>query len=218
MIEDKEKKIKETPDLTFKKKKYKMDLIPPSLIIARHFAAEQSAIEALEVKQEAAARELDEFIEENSGEEGLIDDPRNDKGSVTKAAAQEIKNQLTSIEGQPDGAEERASLHRCLELVAAETAATKAVKDARAALDVKVLAQYAKLTEAEIKTLVVDDKWFAAIWSALEGELQRLTQALATRVKELEERYTAALPVLVDQIDELSEKVEAHLKAMGVSC
>ena len=25
MIEDKEKKIKETPDLTFKKKKYKMD-------------------------------------------------------------------------------------------------------------------------------------------------------------------------------------------------
>ena len=30
IIEDKEKKIKETPDLTIKRKKYKMDLIPPA--------------------------------------------------------------------------------------------------------------------------------------------------------------------------------------------
>ncbi len=39
VIEDKEKKIKETPDLTIKRKKYKMDLIPPALIVARRFAA-----------------------------------------------------------------------------------------------------------------------------------------------------------------------------------
>jgi type I restriction enzyme M protein len=37
-IDNKEKKITETPDLTVKKKKYKMDLIPPALIVARYFA------------------------------------------------------------------------------------------------------------------------------------------------------------------------------------
>ena len=44
----------------------------------------------------------------------------------------------------------------------AESDAGKAVKEAQAALDEKVLARYAKLTEAEIKTLVVEDKWLAS--------------------------------------------------------
>ena len=38
----------------------------------------------------------------------------------------------------------------------------KAIKDAEAELDAKAYAQYPKLTEDEIKTLVVDDKWLAA--------------------------------------------------------
>ena len=45
LIQD--KKVKETPDLTIKKKKYKMDLIPPALIVARYFADEQTQIENL---------------------------------------------------------------------------------------------------------------------------------------------------------------------------
>ena len=56
IIEDKEKKIRETPDLTIKRKKYKMDLIPPPLIVARYFVVERAAIETLQVKQETAAR------------------------------------------------------------------------------------------------------------------------------------------------------------------
>ena len=57
IVEDRDKKIKETPDLTIKRRKYKMDLIPPELIVARYFADEQAAVEALQAKQEAAARE-----------------------------------------------------------------------------------------------------------------------------------------------------------------
>ena len=43
IVEDKESKIKETPDLTIGRKKYKMDLVPPALIVARYFAKEQAA-------------------------------------------------------------------------------------------------------------------------------------------------------------------------------
>ena len=54
VIVDKDKKIKETPDLTIKRKKYKMDLVPPVLIVARYFATERTVIDSLEVEREAA--------------------------------------------------------------------------------------------------------------------------------------------------------------------
>ena len=46
-----------------------------------------------------------------------------------------------------------------------------------------------KLTEAEIKALVVDDKWLAALDAAIHGEMDRVSQKLTQRVKELAERY-----------------------------
>ncbi len=92
IIEDKEKKIKETPDLSIKRKKYKMDLIPPGLIVARYFAAEQAAIGALQTTQETAARELEEFVEEHTGEEGLLGDAANDKGKVTKSGVKDRRS------------------------------------------------------------------------------------------------------------------------------
>ena len=58
LIQD--KKVKETPDLTIKKKKYKMDLIPPALIVARYFAEEQNFIDKLQAEQETATQTLAE--------------------------------------------------------------------------------------------------------------------------------------------------------------
>ena len=80
-----------------------------------------------------------------------------------------------------------------------------------------MLARYATLTEDEIKTLVVEDKWFASIQTAIEGEVQQLTQQLAVRVKELEDRYAKPLPMLGDEVAALSEKVDGHLEKMGLS-
>ena len=53
IVEDKDKKSKDKPDFIIGKQKFKADLIPPALLIARYFAAEQAAIEKLEA--EAAA-------------------------------------------------------------------------------------------------------------------------------------------------------------------
>ena len=91
------------------------------------------------------------------------------------------------------------------------------MKEAQAALDEQVLARYATLTEAEIKTLVVEDKWFAGIRGAVDGEVQRLTQGLAGRVKELEERYARPLPELEQEVEAFGKKVEGHLRRMGLS-
>jgi type I restriction enzyme M protein len=214
IIEDRDKKIKETPDLTIARTKYKMDLVPPALIVARYFAKEQAAIEALQAKQETAARELEEFVEEHTGEEGLLEDATNEKGKVTKGG---VKERLEAIQGEPESDEERDALVLCLQLIEAESEAGKAVKDAQAALDAKVLARYGRLTEAEIKMLVVEEKWFASIQAAIEGEVERLTQQLAGRVKELEERYARPLPELEEEVETFSDRVEVHLKQMGAA-
>ena len=212
IIEDKEKKIKETPDMTIKRKKYKMDLCPPKLIVTRYFTTEQASIEALQATQETAARELGEFVDENIGEEGLLADVTNDKGKVTKGA---VKDRLKTIKGELESNEEQAALTHCLALIEVNSKASKTVKEAQIALNQQALALYAKLTEAEIITLVVEDKWFASIRTAVEGEVQWLTQQLAGRVKELEERYANTLPELERNVEEFSKKSETHLKEMG---
>lgn len=213
VIDDKERKIRETPDLSIGRKKYKMDLLPPGLVVARYYAAEQAAIDALQMAADTAARELEEYVEEHSGDEGLLADALTDKGKVTRGS---VKERLKALSGEPESDDECAALARCLELIEAEVAAVWAVKDAQAELDAKVLARYAKLSEAEIKSLVVDDKWFAALRLAIEWEVERLTQRLAGRVKELDERYALPLPSLVKDLDSLGETVDRHLRSMGL--
>jgi len=212
VIDDKEKKIKETPDLVVKKKRYKMDLIPPPLIVARYFADEQAEIGVLQAKHDDAARELEEFTEEHAVEEGLLEGAMNDQGKVTRSG---VKERLEAIEDEPESDDEHAALERCLELMDAEAEAKKVVRDAQEKLDAAVLAKYAVLNEDEIKTLAVDDKWFTSIGAAIDGEVQRITQRLAERVKELEERYASPVAELVDSVEAFSSKVEEHLKRMG---
>lgn len=81
---------------------------------------------------------------------------------------------------------------------------------------VDVFTQYPKLTENEIKTLVVDDKWHATLKAAISAEIGRVTQQLANRVKVLEERYAEPLPELVQAVERLSSRVEEHLRKMGL--
>lgn len=91
------------------------------------------------------------------------------------------------------------------------------MKEAQDALDKAVFAQYSKLTEDEIRTLVVDDKWQATLKGAIQAEIERVTQQLANRVKTLEERYAEPLPQLIEEVEALSSKVDEHLKRMGLT-
>ena len=65
--------------------------------------------------------------------------------------------------------------------------------------------------------LVVEDKWLAALEAAIHGEMDRISQGLAKRVKELAERYEKTLPELTKNVEELEEKVKGHLERMGLS-
>ena len=210
-----DRQVKETPDLVIKKNKYKMDLIPPALIVARYFADEQAAIEMLQTKLAAAESELAEFFEEHTGEDGLLADATNDSGNITAGSVKARLKALTPDKTQ-DNDDEQDALEHCLSLLDAKSKAEKAIKESQLDLDTQVLAHYATLTEDNIKVLVVADKWVASIQSAIEGEVQRLTQSLTARVQELEERYARPLPALAHEVEVFDAKVAAHLKNMGV--
>lgn len=51
----------------------------------------------------------------------------------------------------------------------------------------------------------------------LLGELERTSQTLTGRIRELAERYAAPLPKLVGEVDALAERVDGHFRRMGAS-
>lgn len=106
-------------------------------------------------------------------------------------------------------------LRRWLELADRETALKRAVKEQDAALDTRAYEKYPTLTESEIKTQVVDDKWMAHLFAAVQGELDRVSQTLTGRIRELAERYATPLPTLVDEVAILAARVNGHLERMG---
>lgn len=155
---------------------------------------------------------MEEMDEEHGGEEGLLADAKNDKGKITRAS---VKARQTEIKRDKDAADERKVLDAYADLIEREAAAGKPVKDAQKALDAKVADQYAKLTEAEIKTLVVEDKWLAALAASVQGELDRVSQTLTGRIRQLAERYATPLPRLAEEVETLATRVDDHLKKMG---
>jgi type I restriction enzyme M protein len=202
-------KLKETPDLIINKAKYKAELIPPALIVQRYFADEQREIDALQATADASTQELEAYIEEHAVEEGLLEAALNDSGKVTKAS-------VTARQKHATDADEIKALSQVKKLLETEADNKSLVKITQEALDKQVFQQYPKLTEAENKTLVVEDKWLATLEANIVAEIERVTQQLANRVKTLEERYETPLPELTQQVETLSAKVDEHLKKMGL--
>lgn len=103
-----------------------------------------------------------------------------------------------------------------LELLDEQNNLRSRIREAYAALDKRAYDKYPALSAEEIRTLVVDDKWMTALAASVESELERISQVLTNRIRQLAERYETPLPELVDRVAELSARVEEHLERMGV--
>ena len=212
IIEDKTKKTKTRPDLIVGRKKYQAELIPPALVIARYYAKDQAAIEALEAGIATVQQQIEEIAEEHGGEGGLLEDAKNDKDKLTKAS---VTARLKDIKSDKDAADERKVLKEYLQLSEEESDTSAKLKAAQESLMEKVFAKYGQLTVDDIKTLVVEDKWLSTLASAVQGELDRVSQTLTGRIRLLAERYATPLPQLTDEVEQLAARVDKHLKKMG---
>lgn len=192
-----------------KDKGWACDLLPRSYIVARYFAAEQAALDARRSELETLSARIAELQEEHSTEDAAF-------SGFDKITAAEVKERIAEIGNDPDAAEELAVLQRWLAWSRQEADLKKAVKTADAALDQKAFDRYATLTGADIQTLLIEDKWLPPLAQAVQGELDRVSQSLTGRIRQLAERYATPLPALEEELQALSARVQAHLQKMGV--
>ena len=197
------------------KRRFKSDLIPAMILIARYFVAEQKAIEAIEGELATVEQQLDEQKEEQGGEDGLLAEVIEGEGDKQKITGKALKARIKEIGNDPEFADERKALEDYAALLDKQANAKSRLKAAQEDLDAKLDAKYPKLTDDEIKTLVVDDKWLATLAAAAQRELDRVSQTLTGRIRQLAERYATPLPQLTDAVTVLATRVDGHLKKMG---
>lgn len=184
------------------------DMIPKSLVINRYLSDDQQAIDDLAVELENLQSQKTEMEEEHGGEEGPFSElEKINKASIT-ARLKEIKNEL-------DVGDEQEILKSYLNLLEKEALAKKDIKKAQSELDDKLQGLYLKFSEEQIKQLMIEDKWISAIEKNIHSEMDRISQRLTQRIKELAERYETPLSVLNHQAEELENAVNAHLQKMG---
>ena len=205
--------LKEVRNKTGKVIDYICELIPKELIINRYFQAEKAEIENLETKKDDIVRQMEELQEEHGGEEGLLEEVTNDSGKITKA---NVNERIKKIKNDATFADELKVLKAYLKLIEQEAEISKQIKVLTEFLDKYVLIKYGNLTQDEIKSLVVDEKWMPTLQQAINSEMDRISQRLAQRIKELAERYEMPLPDLTSRVDELTSRVEVHLEKMGM--
>jgi type I restriction enzyme M protein len=206
---------KESHDYKRGKRRFKSELIPAALLIARYFPGEQAAIEKINGELNGLELQLEELKEEQGGEGGLLEDVVEVDGDKRKISPKAVKTQLKQYGTDPDFADERAALENYAALLEKQADAKSTLKKAQEALDAKLAAKYGRLSEDEIKTLVVDDKWIATLATAVLTELDRVSQTLTGRIRQLAERYASPLPTLTEKVASLAARVDEHLKKMG---
>lgn len=203
-IIEKDKKGKE------KDKGWACDLVPKELIVSRYFSDRQQSIKDLTAELETISAKMTELEEEHGGEEGVFSD-------LEKVSKGTVKSLLAELKNDPEAQEDLKVLKEWLELSEQEASIKKKLKDLEKSLDDQAYEKYSDLDERDIRSLVVDFKWLSALETMIHGEMDRVSQSFAIRVKELTERYESTLPDLTNQVADLESKVTNHLKRMGFS-
>ena len=172
---------KKTKTVTFEPKKnpayadMESELVPVPVVVAKYFANDEKALQALQAQLE----ELQSQIEELESEEGYEDTKE------YKEAKKQEKQLKADIK-----------------------AAIKKLTD-------KVVAKYKALTEDEIRSLVVDDKWLTTLQNRMESEMTRVSQEMTTTVLDLQHRYAKTLPEIEQSVTDAEAAVKEYLQQMG---
>ncbi len=184
------------------------DLIPKSLLVANYFAKEQNEIDTKQTELENIVASINELEEEHSGEEDAF-------AELDKINRAEVNKRLKEIKGDKERKDDESILKKWLKLENKQSELKVEIKKKYDMLDKLAYEKYPKLTDAEVKTLVLDKKWLPAIEYTVNTEMERTSHKLTSRIKTLMERYESTLPKIEDDIRELEKKINVHLKKMG---
>lgn len=183
-------------------------MIPPDLLIQEYFAKEWEAVTDFEVQIESAKAELEEIQEETEVENGIFSD-------LEKVNLTSVKGLLKQRKSEKAPKEEIAVIENYIRLNEAISSFTKLIKIQKETIEKLAIERYPKLSENEIKDLVINKKWIKHLESCLYEEKERISQTLTQRIIELTERYNVTLPEMETALNKYESKVKSHLQKMG---
>jgi type I restriction enzyme M protein len=189
------------------------DLLPKEIVIKEYFDQEKEKIEQLETQLEEIQQKMEEMKEEYGGEEGILEEVKNQSGNITK---KELLAKIKELKTNEDEfKDELTVLLDYQKLMDQEAKIKKQIKTLEKELDEKLLQKYSQLSEDDVKRLVVEKKWLARLQEGIRDELDNIILEISNRVKELAERYDKPLPEIEKEVEEYEKKVKEHLKIMG---
>ncbi|WP_295966406.1 type I restriction-modification system subunit M [uncultured Bartonella sp.] len=193
---------------TNKTKGFEGRLIPKDIVAKYFFSDTLNAINTLRSQLEDVTAAMEEMAEQYSGEDGFFSTLDDLKKGTIEARIKEIKK-------DSDAKDELKALQKYIKLLKVESNYKKALRLAEVDLDTRVEKRYATLTIAEIKHLLLEEKWFAAIYAGIDAIHTAVSHHLSSRVIELVERYGSTLKECEDEVNVYEAKVKSHLGRMG---
>lgn len=190
-----------------------MDLVPPGLVASRYFKDEQARVDELVAEAEMAIQAIEEYVGEHAVEGGALSEAL-EEDKITKALAVSRLKQVRR-ESTPDP-DEVTALVELIALYERESETKRAARQAQEDLASAILTKYHELTDAEVKSIVLDDKWAKSICDRVVGEVEALTLRFVGRIQVLGDRYVETVGDLGSTLAALDSKVAGHLAAMGI--
>ena len=189
-------------------------LIPKAIIEKVFFAEERKKIDDAQAIVYETQNRFDEFVEENTGDDGVLGEYLNDKDAIDTKA---VNAKLKKLKKTTQDSEEYKILLTYTELSAKVKEYTKIVKELHIALDEAEKAKYVELTIEEVKELLVNHKWYYTIFDGISELYLATSNNMASRISELANRYEVTLPSLEKEVEKYEAKVKSHLERMGFS-
>lgn len=188
-------------------------LIPKQIVLDAFFALEQKEIEKAEEKLSQTESEFEEFIENNSDENGYFtdymgDDEKIDSKKITSRVKLLTKEKKTQNE-------EYKILNNYVDYESSIKSQKKHISELKKVLDDNCRNRYETFTDAEIKDLLVNRKWYKAIDDGIQNLYITVANHLTKRIVELYERYENTLSELTSKLAEEEKVVFGHLTQMG---
>lgn len=193
---------------TNKTKGFEGRLIPKDIVAKYFFSDTLNAINTLRSQLEDVTAAMEEMAEQYSGEDGFFSTLDDLKKGTIEARIKEIKK-------DSDAKDELKALQKYIKLLKVESNYKKALRLAEVDLDTRVEKRYAMLTIAEIKHLLLEEKWFATIYAGIDAIHTAVSHQLSSRATELVERYEFTLKECEDEVNVYEAKVKSHLERMG---
>ena len=187
-------------------------LLPKAILIDSFFPAERKAISDAELFEYILESSLNEFIEEQSEDDGVLFEYMKDNDSVDNDS---VEKRVKQLRKKKPLSEDDQLLLEYADTLKKIKENKKVLKDLVKALDEKVCQKYPKLTNQEILELLVNKKWYYNIFDGIDTLSTEVSHRLSNRINELVERYEDTLPEIESECSSLEKEVKKHLVRMG---